>query len=196
MRIGIDVDDTICSTNETILLEADKYDKEVLGGTGIKNKKAYDFTLMMGWPKEGKGRFFNDRLEYIMDKSPIKDGAVEVINKLYDEGNEIIFITYRKDKYIKDPYLLTKNYLDRHGIKYNKLIANSGDKGIVCYNNKIDLFIDDSVTHLEDVSLYGIKVLLFDSEYNKDNIKFDRVKNWYQIYNLIGGDNNGREGSK
>ena len=72
MRIGIDVDDTICSTNETILLEADKYDKEVLGGTGIKNKKAYDFTLMMGWPKEGKGRFFNDRLEYIMDKSPIK----------------------------------------------------------------------------------------------------------------------------
>ena len=121
---------------------------------------------------------------------------VEVINKLYDEGNEIIFITYRKDKYIKDPYLLTKNYLDRHGIKYNKLIANSGDKGIVCYNNKIDLFIDDSVTHLEDVSLYGIKVLLFDSEYNRDNIKFDRVKNWYQIYNLIGGDNNGREGSK
>ena len=76
------------------------------------------------------------------------------------------------------------------------MIANSGDKGIVCYNNKIDLFIDDSVTHLEDVSLYGIKVLLFDSEYNRDNIKFDRVKNWYQIYNLIGGDNNGREGSK
>ena len=93
MRIGIDVDDTICSTNETILLEADKYDKEVLGGTGIKNKKAYDFTLMMGWPKEGKGMLFKDRLEYIMDKSPIKDGAVEVINKLYDEGNEIIFIT-------------------------------------------------------------------------------------------------------
>lgn len=196
MRIGIDVDDTICSTNETILLEADKYDKEVLGGTGIKNRKAYDFTLMMGWPKEGKGRFFKDRLEYIMDKSPIKEGAAEVINKLYDEGNEIIFITYRKDKYIKDPYLLTKNYLDRHGIKYNKLIANSGDKGIVCYNNKIDLFIDDSVKHLDDVSLYGIKVLLFDSEYNRDNIKFDRVKNWYQIYNLIGGDSIGRENSK
>ena len=195
MRIGIDVDDTICSTNETILIEADRYDKEVLGGTGIKNKDAFEFTEMMHWPKEGKGRFFKDRLEYIMDKAPIKDGAVEVINKLYEEGNEIYFITYRKDKYIKDPYLLTKNYLDRHGIKYNKLIANSGDKGIVCFNNKIDIFIDDSVNHCADVELYGIKVYLFDSLYNKDNIKFYRVKNWYQIYNLIGGIN-GREDSK
>lgn len=195
MRIGIDVDDTICSTNETILVEADKYDKEVLGGTGIKNAKAFEFTEMMGWPKDGTGKFFKDRLEYIMNKAPIKDGAVEVINKLYEEGNEIYFITYRKDKYIKDPYLLTKNYLDRHGIKYHKLIANSGDKGIVCYNNKIDLFIDDSPVHCGDVELYGIKVYLFDSMYNKDNIKFDRVRNWYQIYNLIGG-TNGREGSK
>ena len=37
MVIGIDMDDTICSTNERIIIEADKYDKEVLGGSGIKN---------------------------------------------------------------------------------------------------------------------------------------------------------------
>ena len=41
MIIGIDMDDTICSTNERILVEADKYDKEVLGGSGVKNKDAY-----------------------------------------------------------------------------------------------------------------------------------------------------------
>ena len=29
MVIGIDMDDTICSTNERIIVEADKYDKEV-----------------------------------------------------------------------------------------------------------------------------------------------------------------------
>ena len=30
MVIVIDIDDTICSTNERIIVEADKYDKEVL----------------------------------------------------------------------------------------------------------------------------------------------------------------------
>jgi uncharacterized HAD superfamily protein len=185
MRIGIDIDDTICSTNELIIVEADKYDKEVLGGTGIKDSSAYEFTEMMGWDTDGKGKFFKDRLEYIMSRSPIKDGVVEVINTLYDEGNEIYFITYRKDKYIKDPFLLSKNWLDMHGIKYNKLIANSGEKGIVCHENKIDLFIDDSVAHCEDVDLYGIRVFLFTNAYNKDNIKFERVDNWYQIYNKI-----------
>lgn len=195
MRIGIDIDDTVCSTNEMILVEADKYDKEVLGGTGIKNKEAYEFTEMMGWDKDGKGKFFKDRLEYIMSISEVKEGAVDIINKLYDEGNEIYFITYRKDKYITDPYLLSKNWLDKQGFKYHKLIANSGDKGIVCYNNKIDLFIDDSVIHCADVSAYNIKSLLFTTMYNKDNNEFKRVNNWKEIYNLIkDGGLDGRKG--
>lgn len=185
MRIGIDIDDTICSTNEKILIEADKYDKEVLGGSGIKNPFAYDFPTMMGWDDNGKGDFFKDRLSYIMENAPIKDGVVEVINKLYDEGNEIYFITYRKDKYIKDPYQLSKEWLDKNNIKFTKLIANSGDKGIVCFENKIDLFIDDSITHCKDVSSYNIKTLLYNSFYNKDNDEFQRVNNWYEIYNLL-----------
>ena len=35
MRIGIDMDDTICSTNELIIVQADKYDKEVLGELNV-----------------------------------------------------------------------------------------------------------------------------------------------------------------
>ena len=104
MVIGIDIDDTICSTNEKIIEEADKYDKEVLGGTGVKDATAYEFTEMMGWEKEMKGQFFADRLEYIMDNAELKPNAKELINKLHDEGNKIIFISFRKDKYIKDPY--------------------------------------------------------------------------------------------
>ena len=52
MVIGIDMDDTICSTNELIIVEADKYDKEVLGGTGVKDVKAYEFNDMLGWAPE------------------------------------------------------------------------------------------------------------------------------------------------
>ena len=83
MVIGIDMDDTICSTNELIIVEADKYDKEVLGGTGVKDVKAYEFCDMLGWEKDMKGQFFSDRLEYIMANAEIKPSAKEVINKLH-----------------------------------------------------------------------------------------------------------------
>ena len=185
MVIGIDIDDTICSTNEKILVEADKYDKEVLGGSGIKDASAYEFTEMMGWEKDMKGKFFADRLEYIMDNAEIKPGAVEIINKLHDEGNKIIFISFRKDKYIKDPHTLTKNYLDRHGIKYDGVYVNTGTKTDECLDNGVKLFIDDKESHCEDVSNAGIDVILFTNLYNHEENRFVRKDNWNQIYEYI-----------
>ena len=83
MVIGIDMDDTICSTNELIIVEADKYDKEVLGGTGVKDVKAYEFNDMLGWAPEMKGQFFKDRLEYIMSHATIKEDAKEVLRTIH-----------------------------------------------------------------------------------------------------------------
>ena len=185
MVIGIDIDDTICSTNERIIVEADKYDKEVLGGTGIKDEKAYEFTEMMGWEKEMKGQFFADRLEYIMDNAELKPRAKELINKLHDEGNKIIFISFRKDKYIKDPYKLTKDYLDRHGIKYDGLFVNTGTKTDECLENGVQLFIDDKESHCEDVSKAGIDVILFTNAYNQEENRFVRKDNWTDLYAYI-----------
>ena len=185
MRIGIDIDDTICNTNELIVVEADKYDKEVLGGSGIKNKDAYDFPTMMGWNEDGKGIFFSDKLEYIFENTTLKKDAKEVINKLYEDGNEIYFITFRKPKYVKNPFELTKKYLDNNGIKYTKLIVDSGSKNDECIENKIDLFIDDSVTHVKSVSEEGIDTILFTNGYNKENNDFVRFDDWNSIYKYI-----------
>ena len=191
MVIGIDMDDTICSTNERIIIEADKYDKEVLGGRGIKNIDAYEFTEMMGWPSEMKGQFFADKLEYIMDNAEIKENAKEVINKLHDEGNKIVFISFRKGKYIKDPYLLTKNWLDRNGVHYDKIYVDTGSKVDECISENVNLFIDDKESHCEDVASAGIDVLLFTNAYNHDEKRFRRVDNWNQVYDYVKEKNNG-----
>ncbi len=185
MIIGIDMDDTICSTNERILVEADKYDKEVLGGSGVKDKDAYEFTEMMGWEKDMKGKFFGDRLEYIMDNAEIKEGAKEVINKLHEDGAKIIIISFRKGKYITDPYMLTKNWLDRHGIHYDKIYVDTGSKVDECVENEVNLFIDDKESHCEDVSGAGIDVLLFTNQYNHDENRFKRVDSWYDVEKYI-----------
>ncbi len=185
MVLGIDMDDTICSTNELIIDVADQYDKEVLGGTGVKDKDAYEFTEMMGWPKEMKGQFFADRLEYIMSHSPIKEGAREVINKLHDKGWKIVIISFRKDKYLTDPYKLTIDWLNENDIKYDKVFVNTGTKEDECLENNVTLFIDDKESHCEDVSKVGVDVLLFTNAYNHDENRFDRVDNWYEVEKYI-----------
>ncbi|MBQ6285802.1 MAG: hypothetical protein IJK67_05830 [Bacilli bacterium] len=185
MTIGIDMDDTICSTNERIIVEADKYDKEVLGGTGIKDINAYEFSEMMGWPEGMKGQFFSDRLEYIMDNAEIKPGAKDVINTLYDRGFNIIFISFRKGKYIKDPYKLTKNWLDRNGVKYTKIYVDTGSKVDECIKEGVNLFIDDKESHCEDVSSAGIDVLLFTNAYNHDEKRFRRVDTWNEVLDYV-----------
>lgn len=185
MVIGIDMDDTICSTNELIILEADKYDKEVLGGSGIKDESAYEFTEMMGWEKDMKGKFFADRLEYIMSHAEIKPGAREVINKLHDEGNKIIIISFRKGKYLSDPTNLTKEWLDRHNLHYDKIYTDTGSKVDECLENNVKLFIDDKESHCEEVSNAGIDVILFTNAYNHDENRFVRKDNWDDIYKYI-----------
>ena len=195
MVIGIDMDDTICSTNELIIEVADQYDKEVLGGSGVKDRTAYEFTEMMGWPEGMKGQFFKDRLEYIMAHSPIKPHAKEIINRLHDEGNKIIIISFRKDKYLKDPYKLTEDWLNDNGVFYDKLFVNTGTKADECIENNVDLFIDDKESHCEDVSNVGIDVLLFTNAYNHDEKRFNRVDNWLSVYDYIKEKYNGGENS-
>lgn len=185
MVIGIDMDDTICSTNERIIVEADKYDKEVLGGTGVKNVKAYEFNDMLGWEPEMKGQFFKDRLEYIMGGAEIKDDAKRVINKLHDKGVRIVIISFRKAKYISDPYKLTKDWLDTEGVKYDKIYVDTGSKVDECLQEKVTLFIDDKESHCEEVSEAGIDVLLFTNEYNKEENRFTRVNNWNEVEKYI-----------
>lgn len=185
MVIGIDMDDTICSTNELIIVQADKYDKEVLGGTGVKDESAYEFTEMMGWEKEMKGQFFKDRLEYIMSHAEIKPGAKEVINRLHDEGNKIIIISFRKGKYLEDPSALTKEWLERYGIKYDKIYTDTGSKVDECLENNVKLFIDDKESHCEDVSNAGVDVILFTNAYNHAENRFVRKDNWNDIYDYI-----------
>lgn len=185
MVIGIDMDDTICSTNERIIVEADKYDKEVLGGTGVKNVKAYEFNDMLGWEPEMKGQFFKDRLEYIMGGAEIKKDAKRVINKLHDKGAKIVIISFRKAKYISDPYKLTKDWLDTEGVKYDKIYVDTGSKVDECLQEKVTLFIDDKESHCEEVSEAGIDVLLFTNEYNKEENRFTRVNNWNEVEKYI-----------
>lgn len=184
MVIGIDIDDTIALTNKKIIEEAIKYDKDFVRGRGFKNKNAYSFMEMFYWSVldvDGflktikKGNFFNS-LEVI-------PGAVLNINKLYSEGNKIVFITRRSNSL--KIRLKTSKWLKDNGFKYHKLVLGGEHKDDICSKYGVDIFIDNDLKNIVDVSELGIKAILKGTEFNKDEKEYKRIDSWDDIYDYI-----------
>lgn len=78
--------------------------------------------------------------EYI-NAEPILENITK-INRLYDEGNTIVYWTARGSRTQINWYELTKKQLKEWGAKYNELRV---DKPFY------DLFIDDKLLHIDDL---------------------------------------------
>lgn len=186
MRIGIDIDDTISKTNEKLIVEALKYDKEHVRGKGFKNKNAYSFMEMFYWTVMDVDQFLDSvRNSKFFLELEVKGEADKYIPKLYEEGHEIYFITKRKDCFkVKRS---TKKWLKNHGIPFHKLFLSSSKKGQLCNDLNIDLFIDNDIKNIYDALDFGIDSLLMGDEYNKDETELRRVESWQEIYNYVSG---------
>lgn len=192
MNIGIDIDNTITEVQNKL------------------NKAAYDYAIKLGKNIENadnpleniknnkdtykkKFQFSYDELKYflkniqeeITNKAKPRENAVEVINRLKKEGHKIYIITARDSEFHDNPYLLSKNWLDKNNIEYDQIIVNAREKGIVCKNENIDLFIDDQLNNCLDALKEGIKVIRISNEIcnNKDIVD---LNSWTQIYKYIG----------
>ena len=192
MNIGIDIDNTITEVQDQLNKAA--YDYAIKLGKNIENadnpleyiknnrdtyRKKFQFSY------EELKYFLQNIQEEITNKAKPRDNAVEVINRLKKEGHKIIIITARDSEFHDDPYLLSKNWLDKNNIKYDQIIVNAREKGMVCKDENIDLFIDDQLNNCLDVLKEGIKVIRISNELcdNKDIIDLD---SWTKIYEYIG----------
>lgn len=187
MRIGIDLDDTITKTDEILFKYAKIYNEEEKILFNI-NREEWNLTKAFGWNEENIKEFFSKYLKSIYEEAEIKENAKERINKLKDDGNEIIIITARNTKSLKEVHEVCKNWLINNKINVDKIVVDGENKAQKCLENKIDIFIDDNIRNCENVyNNLKIPVLLMNSRYNKDyqNPKIKRVYNWNEIYNEI-----------
>ena len=184
MIIGIDIDDTIAKTNISLIEEAFQFDKEFCNGKGFKNKDAYSLRELFYWDDEDVLKF----MTYVRESNlfteiiPIKD-SVFYINKLYDEGYKIYFITRRKNT--ANMLKITMKWLEKHGFKYHKLLMGCSEKGEICIKEKVNLFIDNDIKHVNDVLSLGINVILKADSYNDKCGILTRLDSWEEIYNYI-----------
>ena len=178
MKIGIDLDDTICRTTEIVHDRVEKYAaSENLNPLDIMNDEVL---------KEG---FFSIYLEDIYANVEMKREVNKVIKRIKNRGNEIYIITSRSSNFVptvKNVRDITEKWLQEHNIEVDKIIvAVYGEKKAeACKRYDIDLMIDDDPYNYKKVTAAGIKCLLYD-DHEKYNLKEDYVTNWLQVEKYI-----------
>lgn len=181
MKIGIDIDDTICDNFNIILPYICKY-----YGYNIKdfeNLYSKDDMIISKLPDYDK--FARKYYPKLIPNLPLLNDVKEVIDKL-KVNNEIIFITSRSTLGFDNSYKISYDYLKKNEIYFDKLIVGATNKYEICKENKIDIFIDNSIYNCSCVSKNSnIDVLLFSNKYNKDCNNFKSVKSWQEIYDYI-----------
>ena len=193
MVIGIDIDDTTVVTVESMVKYGDKYDTEVLNREAKKDnlgriKDRYYMNALYGWTEEEKFAFFDMYYKNVLEECYPLSNASEIINKLKQEGNEIIFITARITN-IKncETEKITKETFRKYNIPYDKLIMNVDEKLKFCKENGVEVFIEDSYETCKSLQENGIKAYLMTTKMNRNIVddKIERVSSWNEVYEKI-----------
>ena len=172
MKIGIDMDDTICSTKESII----KYQNIFIKDKNISSDELWNNNIY-------KDEFLNKYLSDIYTNAKVKENCIKVLNQL-SKDNELYMITARTTNYIDDIIKLTKNYLANNNIKVKDIFINSKDKVDTCIKNNIDLMIDDNYYNYQALTNNNINTILFDELDRHKHIN-NKINNWNKLIDIL-----------
>lgn len=190
MNVGIDIDDTIAMTSKEIDIYAKKYAENILKRKfELKEIEILDpmwAKHLYGWNDEQDKEFWHLYYEQIMKNVKPKNDSIEIINELSRE-NTIIIISARWDRENGIIAKITKEWLEKYNIHYDKLFIGYLDKRDIVKKNNIELFIDDSYKTCKSISDIGIRTLLMNSRINKDMKinDIERVSSWKEIKKIL-----------
>lgn len=180
MKIGIDIDNTICSTDELLDKKIDDYIKE----KGMSQKEFFiDIKYMSD--------FYEEKLLEVVFEDQVKDGFLDVLNKL-KINNEIIIVTARNEKLSRSFQNMRKatlEWLEKNNIYYDKYYDDAYKEGKVrvCKKEGIDIIIDDDINNYLAFKDSGIKTLLFDDKGKYLDV-VDRVGSWREVEEVLFND--------
>lgn len=178
MRIGVDMDDTICRTTEMVHNRLEEYSKQLgINPLDIMNDE------------ELKGNFFAIYGEDIYKNTEIKRNVSDVIKRLRKKGNEIYLITSREDNFKTtkiSAFEITRQWLAGHEIVVDAIVTSvyGETRAELCKKYNIDLMIDDDPYNYKKIISMGKQCLLFDDR-EKYALKENYVTNWLDIEKYI-----------
>ena len=177
MRIGIDIDDTICKTREMVEVKLSEYCMI----NNLNYDEVYNNEIMME-------KFYDEKLEEIYKYADPKKNVVDVLRRLRNKGNEIYIITARGAQIRTDIdyYKVTVEWLATNGIEIDGIMTSCyGESKVkVCKREKIDLMIESDPYNYKLLTNNNVLTLLFD---DKDLVSFGKndFNSWTEIEKFI-----------
>ncbi len=144
MRIGIDIDDTITNSRDYVVSLKKKY---------LPQYNPYEML-----PDDVFQEFIHKYDSDIHTNAPLKEGVVEAISYLKEQGHTI-YIMSARGNYSDSSYEDSREYLIKHNIPFDKLLCNLGTKIDAIRREKIDLFIDDNTHICDELRKNGVNVI-------------------------------------
>lgn len=187
MRIGLDIDNVVSNFDKGILKEFFIEDK-LKRNNGIINKNAKHIVKgMFDWTKEEVKEFFINNMERIAKDLEPRNGAQYYMNKIISDGHELFLISHRAYPHYKNPFEITKKWLQKNNLKYNELILSSTtNKSRECKKYNIDIMFDDIESNCREMLNEGINCYMMKTNYNKaDSCGIPFVLNWHKLYEKI-----------
>lgn len=195
MKIGIDLDGVLLDAYETIKNEYEEYKEKYPDRIAANNELVHsqDHTTILNGNLQDFSHFYELNLEHYYLHGNIQKGAREFIEKLKNEGHELVIITSRTswDCEIKAGEENIKN-MTREWVKKNNLLVDdivfckTGSKSKYCIDNNIDVMIDDHIKYVYEVSKI-MPAVWFDVNENENAATFSSNYNVYKThdFNLI-----------
>lgn len=188
MKIGIDLDGVLFDSEKLYRVYTELYDMFELKRNSKVDNRIVKLQERFNWTQEEIDTFFDKYQEKIMLESNFMPGAINILKRLKEEGNELIIITARgsmKKEIIK----LTEDILRKNDMYiFDKYFWGIENKEEICLEENIDLMIDDNDEKCKKVSEAKIKTIYLKdapSYEMKENKYLKILYNWGEIYRYI-----------
>lgn len=172
-RFGLDIDGTVTCPTSLIPYINKAFQLDLT----LNDVTQYDLNHLVDVSEEDFAKWFVETEPIIYAKSPLAEGAKEVLNK-WEGVHELFFISARR----ADLLNVTKEWFFEHALHFNHIdLLGTHNKVQAAKDNKVDIFFEDK--HDNAVMLHEecqIPVILFNTPYNQDPIPNGviRVNNW------------------
>lgn len=170
-KIGIDLDNTIFSCNSLTYSWVSK-----IAFQNEKKIKHFDVNQKAGIKYTLANKIFK-----MFNPKKYKEypGAIETINYLFDKGYGIYFVSSRPN--IRPCHAMILGWLEKHNVKYDKLILGCNNKSAYAFAEGIDYFIDDMKKICKTMEDVGIESLMFKGKLKQTGNKKFRRNNGEKI---------------
>jgi uncharacterized HAD superfamily protein len=174
--IGFDIDDTV---SNSVGLHVPLLNKHFNRDIKIEDVDGR-FCDVYGIEQPLIDEFFRNAGNTIFNDLEPFATSVDRINKWYEQGHTIYFITARPQS-ANEP---TKQWLSKYGIKYHELFHDE-QKADLAKSLNVDLFVDDYPKVVEAMKKVGIPTVFMDIPKNRGNKTSEgivRAKDWNEVY--------------